>query len=139
MNIKDVCIGESGTLACLLFGHFQNILNDLLFHKVVFIVCGKEAYWLQTSDRNSNLFQDDLIRDKAYQALQTLILVITQMNRGKIYKLGLSLLRYSIFNNSLFSFIVICYKFHLSYSYYMATQHLIPPVCPYTTTLLSAR
>ena len=26
-----------------------------------------------------------------------------------------------------------------SYSYYMATQHLIPPVCPYTTTLLSAR
>ena len=36
------------------------------------------------------------------------------MNRGKIYKLGLSLLRYSIFNNSLFSFIVICYKFHLS-------------------------
>ena len=26
-----------------------------------------------------------------------------------------------------------------TYSYYMATQHLIPPVCPYTTTLLSAR
>ena len=25
-----------------------------------------------------------------------------------------------------------------TYSYYMATQHLIPPVCPYTTTFLSA-
>ena len=31
------------------------------------------------------------IRDKAYQAFQTLVLVISHMSRGKIYKLGLSL------------------------------------------------
>ena len=31
------------------------------------------------------------IRDKAYQAFQTLVLVISHMSREKIYKLGLSL------------------------------------------------
>ena len=76
----------------LLFNCFENILKNLLSCSVVFIVMQKfVGSRLEVKIQIYFRLITNSIRDKAYQALQTLILVITQMNRGKIYKLGLSL------------------------------------------------
>ena len=66
-------------------------------------------------DVNSDLYQNDLIKDKAYQAPQTLILVITEMHMGKIYKLALSLC-FDTSSSALshtISSIVTCYNLYL--------------------------